>query len=155
MASISYDEIFSNFLGSITDYDLQENLSISDSEQLMTEYLHKALASHYLSHIFSSKQLDDNIHLFVYDLENSSGNDSADADYVSAAIAKWMVYEWLHKQVRSVLMTSQMFAGKEETFYSQSQHLSELRALQDDAYTEARRFVMDAGYVSNSYLGGV
>lgn len=150
MASVSYDDIFSNFLGSITDYDLQVNLSPSDSYGLMTEYLHKTVADQYVKHLFSSVTLDDDVQVFTYEMAN--GND--DAEFVVMAISKWMVYEWLHKEVRSKLNTAQFFGGKEQKFYSQAQHISELRALQDDAFKEARRFIQDRGYISNSYLVG-
>lgn len=150
MASVSYDDIFSNFLGSITDYDLQVNLSPSDSYSLMTEYLHKTVADQYVKHLFSSVTLDDDVQMFTYEMAN--GND--DAEFVVMAISKWMVYEWLHKEVRSKLNTAQFFGGKEQKFYSQAQHISELRALQDDAFKEARRFIQDRGYISNSYLVG-
>lgn len=153
MASVSYDEIFQNFLGSITDYDIQVNLSPSDSYSLMTEYLHKAIADRYVRHIFSSVSVDDDIQVFTYELA-LSGDEASDNDFVVTALSKWMVYEWLHKEVRSKINTAQMFAGKEQKFYSQSNHIAELRALQDDAYKEARDFIRDRGYIENSYLGG-
>ena len=151
MASVSYDEIFQNFLGSITDYDIQVNLSPSDSYSLMTEYLHKAVSDHYVRHLFSSASLDDDVQVFTYEIAEPIEED-VDKEFIINALQKWMVYEWLHKQVRSVLNTAQFFGGKEQKFYSQSNHLAELRALQDDAYSEARRFILDRGYISNSYL---
>jgi len=150
MTSVSYDEIFSNFLGSITDYDLQVNLSPSDSYGLMTEYLHKTVADQYVKHLFSTVTLDDDVQTFTYEMAN--GDD--DTEFVVMAISKWMVYEWLHKEVRSKINTAQFFGGKEQKYYSQAQHISELRGLQDDAFTEARRFIQDRGYINNSYLGG-
>ena len=153
MASVTYEEIFSNFLGNITDYNLQENLSISDSEELMTEYLHKAASHTYTAHIFSSHKLHDEVHLFEYEMEIST-DDDADKEFVITALAKWMVYEWLHKQVRAVTLTAQVFGGKELSAFSQANHLAQLRGLQDDVYAEARRYICDRGTFVNSYLGG-
>ena len=150
MTSVSYDEIFSNFLGSITDYDLQVNLSPSDSYGLMTEYLHKTVADQYVKHLFNSVALDDDVQMLTFEMAN--GDD--DIEFVVMAISKGMVYEWLHKEVRSRLNTAQFFGGKEQKYYSQAQHISELRGLQDDAFKEARRFIQDRGFISNSYLGG-
>lgn len=150
MTSVSYDEIFSNFLGSITDYDLQVNLSPSDSYSLMVEYLHKTISDPYVKHIFTSATLDDEVQMFTYELTN--GDD--DTDFVVTAIAKWMIYEWLHKEVRSKINTAQFFGTKEQKMFSQAQHISELRALQDDAFKEARFFIQDRGFILNSYLQG-
>lgn len=151
MASVNYKEIFSLFLGSITDYKLA-SLEEEDANTLMTEYLNKALAASYLNHLFSSFTLDDGTQTFTYTLAHATTND--ETGFVCNAIAKWMVYEWLHNQVRSVVNTAQFFGGSEQKYYSQSAHLAELRALQDDAYKEARFFIQDRGWINNSYLGG-
>lgn len=151
MASVEYKDIFKLFLGSITDYKLA-SLEEDDANTLMTEYLHKAMSSSYLSHLFSSITLDDEAQTFTYTLTNEIAKD--ESDFVCNAIAKWMVYEWLHNQVNSVVNTAQFFGGAEQKYYSQSAHLAELRALQDDAYKEARLFVQDRGWINNSYLGG-
>ena len=153
MASISYSEIFSAFLGNITDYKLA-SLSEEDAQSLMTEYLHKSISEAYVRRIFSSLSADDVNMTLTYTMRYSQ-DDSGDEGFVVSAISKWMVYEWLHAQVRTTTLTEQMiFSSKEKSFYSQANHLSELRALQDDAYKEARFFIMDRGYISNSYLGG-
>ena len=47
-----------------------------------------------------------------------------------------------------------MFGSKEEKFYSQSQHLSELRGLVNDSRKQQRRMIADRGYAWNSYLDG-
>ena len=146
MASVNYEAIFKMFLGSITDYKLA-SLEEEDANTLMTEYLHKALSETYLNRIFTSYELDDEAMAFTYTLD-------ANDDFVCNAIAKWMVYEWLHNQVNSVVNTAQFFGGAEQKYYSQSAHLSELRALRDDAYKEARFFIQDRGWIKNSYLGG-
>lgn len=151
MTSVKYETIFNLFLGSITDIKLA-SLSEEDAKVLMTEYLHKSLAASYISHLFSSAELDDANETFTYTMAYDSGID--ETDFVCNAIAKWMVYEWLHSQVRSTVNTMQFFGGSEQKFYSQQAHMSELRNMQDDAYSEARKFVMDRGWIRNSYLGG-
>ena len=151
MASVKYETIFNLFLGSITDYKLA-SLDKEDADTIMTEYLHKALAASYLSRIFSSAATDDDVQTFTFELKYKTEND--ETDFVCTAIAKWMVYEWLHNQVRSVVNTSQFFGGAEQKYYSQAAHIAELRALQDDAYKEARFFIQDRGWINNSYLGG-
>ena len=152
MASVSYEKIFELFLGNITDFKLA-SLEKDDAQSLMTEYLHKALAASYLSHIFSTSVLDDDTETFTYTLSHDSGKD--ETDFVCTAISKWMAYEWLQNQVKNSTLTHQMiFSSKEKSFYSQANHMAELRALKDDAYKEARGFVQDRGWIHNSYLGG-
>ena len=152
MASIDYNEIFECFLGNVTDYDFV-SMPTSDSYALMTEYLHKALAETYLRRLFSSLSLDDTSQTMTYEMVYVVADES-DKEFIINAIAKWMVYEWLHKEVRSKTNTAQFFGGKEQSFYSQAQHISELRGLQDDSYKEARVFVQDRGWINNSYLEG-
>ena len=151
MASVKYETIFNLFLGNITDIKLA-SLSEEDAKTLMVEYLHRSLAASYLSHIFSSSELDDENETFTYSMAYDTGKD--ETDFVCNAIAKWMVYEWLHNQVRSIVNTAQFFGGSEQKYYSQQAHMAELRNMQDDAYKEARHFVMDRGWINNSYLGG-
>ena len=112
MASIDYTEIFESFLGNVTDYDFV-NLSMSDSFVLMTEYLHKALAETYLRRLFSSLTLDDASQTLTYEMVYVI-EDESDREFIINAIAKWMVYEWLHKEVRSKTNTAQFFGGKEQ-----------------------------------------
>ena len=151
MASVSYETIFNLFLGNITDYKLA-SLNEDDANTLMTEYLHKSLAASYLNRIFSSVTLDDDTRIISFTLAYDSGRD--ETDFVCNAIAKWMTYEWFHNQVRSTVNTAQFFGGSEQKYYSQQQHLAELKDLEDSLYKEARHFVMDRGWINNSYLGG-
>lgn len=152
MASVTYESIFNLFLGSITDYKLA-SLEENDAADLMVEYLHKALSASYLRRIFSSIILDDEEKLITYEMAQATDSD-ADSEFVSNAIAKWMVYEWIHNQLNSVVNTSQFFGGAEQKYYSQANHMTELRELHDLLYKEARHFVMDRGWIHNSYLGG-
>ena len=151
MASITYDEIFSYFLGDITDYNIY-NLSQSDAELLMTEYLHKAVAESYVNRLFSTYTLSDDVQRFEYEMIHVVGDDQ-DEEFVKTALAKWMTYEWLKRQVKSIEHTAQLVGGKEQKFYSQAMHLTELRGLQEDAFKEARFYLQDRGYIYNDYLG--
>ena len=152
MTSLDYEEIFSSFLGSVTDYNLA-SLDTTEAYQIMTELLHKTLAERYVARLFKSKTLDDDVQTFTFEMKYVIDEDS-DREFIINALSKWMIYEWLHAQKNNVVNTAQFFGGKEQKFYSQSAHLSELRALQDDAYSEAYRFIMNRGYIDNKYLEG-
>lgn len=150
MASLSYDEIFSDFLGSVTDYGLA-SVDIDDMYGLMTEYLHKTLSLSYVRRLFLSISLDDTIQEFTFELINTV-DDDADIDFIKSILSKGMVVEWLKPQVRSKLNVAQMFGGKEQKFYAQSNHLSELRGLLEDTQLEMRKAIRDRGYIYNPYL---
>lgn len=152
MTSIDYNVIFESFLGNITDYDFA-NMSLSDSFSLMTEYLHKALAEAYVRRLFSSIVIDDETQVISYEM-NYVTDDEADREFIIQAIAKWMVYEWLQRQVESVNLTAQFFGTKEQSAYSQANHLAQMRGLRDDAFKEARFALQDRGYINNSYIIG-
>ena len=152
MASLSYDEIFSDFLGSVTDYDLA-SISLDDMYGLMTEYLHKTLSQSYVRRLFSSVAFDDSIQIFTFEMANSV-DDAADLDFTKYILSKGMVIEWLRPQVRSKANVAQLLAGKEQKFYSQAQHLKELRELLADTERELRNTIRDRGYIYNPYLEG-
>lgn len=152
MTSLDYEEIFSSFLGSVTDYSLA-SLEPTEAYGIMTELLHKALANRYVARLFLIKKLDDDVQKFSFEMKYVIDSDS-DKEFVINALAKWMKYEWLHKQVNNTALTAQFFGGKEQSFYSQSAHLSELQSLQSSAYDEAYAYIRNRGYIDNIYLEG-
>lgn len=152
MTSLDYEEIFSSFLGSVTDYNLA-SLDATEAFELLTELLHKSLADRYVGRLFKSKKLDDDVQKFSFEMKYVIDEDS-DREFVINALAKWMKYEWLQKQVNNTALTSQFFGGKEQKFYAQANHLSELQALQSSAYDEAYSFIRNRGYIDNKYLEG-
>ena len=152
MASLSYDEIFSDFLGSVTDYDLA-SIDIDDMYGLMTEYLHKALSQSYVRRLFTTINFDDVVQNLSFEMNNGV-DDTADLDFVKYILSKGMVVEWLKPQVRSKVNIAQFFGGKEEKWFSQAQHLSELRGLLEDTQLEMRKAIRDRGYIYNPYLEG-
>lgn len=152
MASIDYEEIFSSFLGSVTDYNLA-SLDATEAYETMKEYLHKALAERYVSRLFLSKKLDDEVQLLSFEMKYPTDEDS-DREFVINALAKWMAYEWAQNKVNSTSLVAQFFGGKEQKFYSQSNQLTENKALKDSLYHEAYGFIMRRGYIDNKYLEG-
>lgn len=152
MTSIDYEEIFGSFLGSVTDYNLA-SLDPTEAYELLTELLHKALADRYVARLFSSKELDDDVQKFSFEMKYVIDSES-DSEFVINALAKWMKYEWQSNKVNNVTLEAQMFAGKEQKFYSQAMQITELRALQSSAYDEAYKYIMNRGYIDNKYLEG-
>ena len=153
--TISFDEIVSYFLGSITDYDIAE-FEEDDANTLFLEYLKKAIAKTYVNHIFDDFSIttdEDNATTITCELERSV-NSTLDQYFVLTVLAKAMVVEWLEPQVKSKLNISQYFSGKERNFYSQSAHLEEIKSLYDETVVELRRLIEDRGAFYNSYVDG-
>lgn len=150
MASITYEAVFSDFLGYVTDYSLIK-FDQTTTTGLMTEWLHKALARPYLRRLFSSIVLDDEIQIINFEL-NTKTDDAADLDFVRLILSKQMVVEWMEPHVSKTSLINQMFAGKEQKMFSQSQHLSEVRNLLKESKEEVRAIIRDRGYIYNPYL---
>lgn len=148
--TLSYEDIFSDFLGYITDFGFTQE-DVQDVYEMMREYINKAMSKPYVRRLFSSSVLEDEIQTFNFEMSNPV-EESADADFVREVLAKGMIIEWLQPQVKSKLLTAQMFSGKEVKYYSQSQMLSEMRGLLEDAQLEQRKIIRDRGYIYNPYL---
>ena len=63
-----------------------------------------------------------------------------------------MVREWISVQLHSVVNTLQVFGGKEEKFYAQSNHIKELREMDDRLRLEAQQLSRDYTYTDNDYF---
>lgn len=149
---ISYEEIFANFLGNVTDYEFA-SLEKEDAYLQMTEWLHKALAKTYIRRLFSTLTFDDDVLVLDYTLAKVVDED-ADKDFVTDVIAKGMIVEWLRPKVASTLSINQMFAGKEQKMFSQASHLNEIKDLYENTRLEMRKMIRDRGFVYNDYVEG-
>ena len=154
--TLNYDDLFSAFLGAITDYKLA-SLDQSDAYQLMSGYLRKTVSKSYIKRLFTTTSLDDEAQIFTFELRHptDSENDDDMREWVKLILSKGMVVEWCEPQVKNIVNTAMMYGGKEQKFYSQSQHLSELRGLLEDTKMASRREIADRGYINNTYLGNV
>ena len=150
----SYNEIYSRFLNKIRDYDLA-GLPEPNATAEMLDWLRSALSQPYIFRIFDNKTFsaDDEIAEIEYTLTDSI-NDYQDKNFVEELLAYQMVCEWLHPLVKTTSLLHQMITNsKEEKFFSQQQHLSQLRELEADAENKVRSMLRDRGYIYNSYLG--
>lgn len=150
MASIKYEEIFSDFLGRITDYQLA-SLNMSDAYSLMTEKLNAAISEPYIYSLFAEFELDDEIQTITFTMEYPI-NDKSDINFVKNVLARGMVVEWLQSQVKSKLNINQYFGDSDKKWYSQASHLAEVRGLLSDARIELDKMITDRGFIYNDYL---
>lgn len=136
----SYEIIYSRALQKITDYELTF-VPEEDMEAMLHGWLLSAIVK-FRKCASDLKQRDDEEKTFLVDL----------VDEEIEILALLVATEWLESQVQSCLLTKQMFGGKEEKFYAQSNHLATLMALRDTNRTEARKLMRDYTYANSSYF---
>lgn len=139
----SYEKIFNTFLRKINDVEFANQIQFNQEYAVddMTGWLHSAVAK--IGRIEqSSITFDDDTQTIAEDL--------SDIDIEIYALG--MKVEWLTPIVDSKLNLAQMFGGKEEKFYSQSSHLSQLQSMLANDKTEIRKLVRDYGYRHNLYI---
>lgn len=137
-----YSKVYDRALAKITDYDLAF-LPDDDFRFMLRGWLDSSI-SKFRKCASDLSNRDDELEIFNVDL----------VDEEIEILALLMVCEWLEPQVNSVLLTNQMFGGKEEKWFSQSSHLAELKALRDETRTEAKKLMRDYTYFSGtSYFG--
>lgn len=148
----SYETIFNKFLGRVTDYDF---LTIDEAYlwEQVSEWVENSIATPSLRVIFSSITCDKETQTLTYTLRNSAGDELSDQLYVEKLFAMSFVIQWLEPTVKNKINLNQMFGGKEEKYYSQAQHLSELRGILEDTVVRFKKEIRDHDTIYNSYIG--
>lgn len=147
---ISYQDVYSRFLQKINDIELAQ-LPQVDVYEMMCGWMHSALSRPYTRTVFSKLKFYDEIMVLECSLANPV-DDDADIEFILELTAMGMTVEWLEPRVKSVKNVAQMFGGKEQKFYSQAAHLTELETMLNDSRVELRKMVRDYGYIHNSYI---
>lgn len=150
--TIQYEEIYDAFLGKCTDYSFAD-LDEESLHESWDEYFRSCIAKPHVRELFSSIVLDDGMAEVDAELKDSVDEDS-DRRFATEVFAKGMVVEWMEPQVKNVVNIAQMFGGKEEKFYAQANHLSQLQLLLSEAKTDFYKMIRDYGYYHSSYLAG-
>ena len=137
----SYEEIYNLASNKITDPEIAL-LSQEDIEELFHGYLISAIPKFRKCKNDLSNR-DDELRQFNVDL----------LDVEKEILAILVAREWLQPQLYSALLTKQVFSDKDQKYYSQSSHISELRALDETLKIEAQKLSRDYTYGSLEYLG--
>ena len=120
-----YNSIYSRFLLRVTDYEfagLDEKLA----NEMMNGWMKATLSQPYIRRLFSSIAADDDVEEIEFELANPI-DDSSDQDFAEEIIAQGMLISWLSPQYHSVLNTAQFFSNSEQKYYSQANHMAELK----------------------------
>ena len=130
----SYTDIFDRFALKIEDFVLLQ-LDDDDVIQACLNWMLAALPK--IRKMTSDlTDRDDEIMEFNCDLTETE----------IEVIANMMVAEWLQPQVYSQKNINQMYGGKEEKYYSQASHLSELKLLLQRKQEEVDRLIKKSKY---------
>lgn len=145
-----YNDIYSRFLLRVTDYEfagLDEKLA----QEMMNGWMKATLSQPYIRRLFSSITADDDVEEIEFELANPQ-DDSSDQDFAEEIIAQGMVVSWLSPQYHSVLNTAQFYSNSEQKYYSQANHMAELKEMYRGAKSDLRKMIRDRGTFNNSYI---
>ena len=127
-------------INKIQDFKLAE-LPAYDLTELCHDWLVSAI-SKFRKCKSDLSDRDDELAQFNVDLEDSE----------IEILSIMMVREWLRPQLNSVLLTSQFYGDKESSFYSQANHIAELRAMDESLKLEAQKLSRDWTYANSDYF---
>lgn len=140
----NYDDIYSRFMLRIEDYKLAE-LGEKLAREMMNGYLKSVLSKPMVRRLFLQISADDDFGEIEYELREPLDDDS-DRDFVEEMLSLGMIEAWTAPKYQSTLLTAQFFSNSEQRFYSQSQHLSEMKAMYVKAQTDLRKLIRDRAY---------
>lgn len=135
-----YSTLYERCLSKITD-PLLATLPEEDLETMLHDWLMDAIVEPVVGkYDFSDR--DEELKQFNFDI----------SDRDQKILSIHMVRAWLAPQLRSVTLTQQVFSGKESKYYSQSQHITEMRALDADLQRQADLLFCRGTYLNNDYF---
>ena len=134
-----YEKVYDRFLARTTDFNLAELDDYTLSEMLKN-WLRSAIVN--VRTVSDLSARDDESEVF--------SNDLSDRDV--ELLAMGMTIAWLDQYLNSTENVLQFIGGKEEKYYSQANHIAELRALREDTRLEMKRLHSYGTYTNNSYF---
>lgn len=111
----------------------------------------QTLSKPYIRRLFLTMSVDDDLEEIEYEMKYATTEDE-DLDFVEEVIALGMVVAWLEPKYNSTLNTSQFFSNTDLKFYSQANHMAELKDMYNLAKNNLRKIIRDRGYIYNGYL---
>ena len=135
-----YSTLYNRALAQITD-PLLATLPEEDLENMLHDWLLNAIVEPVIGE-YNFADRDDELKQFNFDISERD----------QKILAIHMVRGWLAPQIRSVVLTNQVFGGKEEKFYAQANQLAEMRNLDADLQRQADLLFCRGTYLDNEYF---
>ena len=136
----SYEKIYNRFGQKMTDFNLADVDDYSLSEMLLGWLNSSVVRIRKCEHDLSLR--DDEMLEFTEDL----------SDLEVELLAMGMLDAWLSQYLNSTENVLQFIGGKEEKYYSQASHISEVRTLREQNLLEMNRLHNYYTYTNNSYF---
>ena len=133
-----YEKVYDRFLSSVTDFNLVE-LDDHTLSEMLRDWLNKAIVRTRTSNSLSRN-----------DENEAFDNDLSDLDIELLSLG--MKLAWLDQTLSSTELTLQFIGGKEEKWFSQASHISELRGLREDTKLEIQKLHSYNTYINSSYF---
>ena len=137
-------DIFTRFYLRVEDYKIA-GLEEEMANEMLNGYLKQTISKPFIRRIFSSISFDEDVGEVEYTMREV-WDDDADRDFVEEALALGMVNQWLSTQYHTVRNTVQFISNTDLKFYSQANHMTELREMYNKANIDFRKFVRDRSY---------
>lgn len=135
-----YSTLYNRALAQITD-PLLAQLPEEDLENMLHDWLMDAIVEPVVGE-YNFSDRDEELKQFNFDISERD----------QKILAIHMVRGWLAPQIRSVVLTNQVFSGKEERFYAQANQLAEMRNLDADLQHQADLLFCRGTYQNNEYF---
>ena len=135
-----YSTLYERALAQITD-PLLVKIPEEDFENMLHDWLMDAIIEPVVGE-YDFTDRDEELKQFNFDISERD----------QKILSIHMVRGWLAPQIRSVALTSQVFGGKEEKFYAQSNQLAEMRNLDADLQRQADLLFCRGTYLYNEYF---
>lgn len=145
-----FDELYSRFYLRVEDYNIV-GLEEKVVTNMMNGWIKSTLSKPYVRRLFDELDFDEDIGELEYEMKLPVSEEE-DKDFVEEVIALGMVVEWLSPKYRSTLLTSQMFSNSDQKYYSQANHMTELKDMYHRAQNDLRKLIRDRGYIYNGYI---
>lgn len=152
MASVTYEEIYSRFYAKASAYDFLD-LDMETVNEMLQEWLSSVCSKPYTRRIFKSFIMERDIHEIRFEMKYTVDEDT-DKEFLIEILAIGLILSWLEPKINNITLISQTYSSKEEKYYSEANHLKELRNLKDSLYKEQRSMIADRGCSWNTYLDG-
>lgn len=134
-----YEKVYGRFLNRTTDFNLTE-IDDHTLNEMLKGWLNSAIVNVRTSSDLSLR--DDDNEEFSVDLS------AQDIEL----LAMGMTMAWLDQYLNSTENVLQFIGGKEEKYYSQANHIAELRAMREDIRLEMKRLHSYSTYKNSPYF---
>ena len=146
-----FEDIYSRFFLRVEDYNIV-GLDTNLVNEMMNGWMKSVLSQPYIRRLFDTLTFDEDIEQIEYTMKYPISEDE-DKDFVEELIALGMVSEWVSPKYHSTLLTSQFYSNSEQKYYSQANHMTELKDMYHRAKNDVRKLIRDRGYINNVYIG--